>query len=147
MAEEEKTIDGTKDFLNKLSEKNLPDDKVDEIVAKAKAAGLSAAEILRVHVAAEHKKGNKVFEPMYQAQEPTPEFLNSKAEEVAKKSADLNDKKGNQFNPDTDIDQYGRIRNRNFGKENNLQETDVKSDVEKSGIKPMPFKKGPELDL
>ena len=147
MAEEEKTIGSAKDFLSELNEKNLPDDKVDAIVTKAKAAGLSAAEILRVHVAAEHKKGNKVFEPMYQAQEPTPEFLNSKAEEVAKKSADLNDKKGNQFNPDTDIDQYGRIRNRKFGRENNLQETDVKSEGEKSGIKPMPFKKGPELDL
>lgn len=144
MAEEEKTIGSAKDFLSELNEKNLPDDKVDAIVTKAKAAGLSAAEILRVHVAAEHKKGNKVFEPMYQAQESTPEFLNSKAEEVAKKSADLNDKKGNQFNPDTDIDQYGRIRNRNFDKDNQQK---TGSEVEKSAIKPMPFKKGPELDL
>ncbi len=147
MSEEEKTTATAKDFLNKLNEKNLPDDKVDAIVAEAKAAGLSAADILRVQVAGEHKKGNKVFEPLYQPQEPTSEFLKTESEKAAQKSADLHDKKDNQFNPEVDIDQYGRIGNRNFGKENNQQETNVKSDVEKSEIKPMPFKKGPELNL
>jgi hypothetical protein len=134
------------EFLSKLSEKNLSDDKIDEIVASAKVAGLSAADIIRVQVAGEHKKGNKVFEPQYQSQEPTTEFLKNESEKVAQKSANLHDKKDNQFNPEVDIDQYGRIRNRNYGKDTQPDKT-IKSEAEKVGMKPTSVKRGVELDL
>ena len=93
MAETKETA---KEFLSRLSEKNLPDSEVDAIVAEALAAGLKPVDVMRVQIAAAKKKENKVIN--YQT--TTSEVASTKSEEVTKKSPAADKKLPKEANKD-----------------------------------------------
>ena len=87
-------------FLDKLNQKNIPDDKIDEIIASAREAGLDAASLIKLEMAASTKKGNKEIE--YNLPTPSKEYVDEKRKDVSNK---------------VEFDKYGRIRNPNYRKE------------------------------